>query len=46
MCNVMELNGMHVEDVKDICMECNTVYSRLNNICMSKMSKMIKILTM
>ena len=27
-CN--RLNGMHVEDVKDICMECNTVYCRLN----------------
>ena len=21
---------MHVEDVEDICMECNAVYSRLN----------------
>ena len=29
-CN--RLNGMHVEDVKDICMECNTAYSRLNDI--------------
>ena len=23
---------MHVKDVKDICMECNAVYSRLNDI--------------
>ena len=26
----MGLNGMHVKDVEDICMECNAVYSRLN----------------
>ena len=29
-CN--RLNSMHVEDVKDICMECNTTYSRLNDM--------------
>ena len=29
-CN--RLNGMHVEDIEDICMECNTAYSRLNNM--------------
>ena len=23
---------MHVEDVEDICMECNTAYSRLNDM--------------
>ena len=32
ICNVMGLNGMHVEDVEDICMECNTTYSRLNDM--------------
>ena len=29
-CN--RLNGMHVKDVEDICMECNTAYSRLNDM--------------
>ena len=29
-CN--RLNSTHVEDVKDICMECNTTYSRLNDM--------------
>ena len=23
---------MHVKDIKDICMQCNTVYCRLNNM--------------
>ena len=23
---------MHVEDVEDICMQCNTVYCRLNDM--------------
>ena len=23
---------MHVKDIKDICMECNTAYSRLNDM--------------
>ena len=23
---------MHVKDVEDICMDCNAVYSRLNNM--------------
>ena len=23
---------MHVEDIEDICMECNTTYSRLNDM--------------
>ena len=29
--NLTVLNGMHVEDVKDICMQCNTVYCTLND---------------
>ena len=33
LCNECNrLNGMHVEDVEDICMECNTTYSRLNDM--------------
>ena len=28
----MGLNGMHVEDVEDICVECNAKYSRLNDM--------------
>ena len=28
----MVLNGMHVEDVEDICMQCNTVYCTLNDM--------------
>ena len=29
-CN--EVKCIHVEDVKDICMECNAMYSRLNDM--------------
>ena len=29
-CN--RLNDRHVEDVKDICMQCNSVYCTLNNM--------------
>ena len=28
----MVLNGMHVKDVEDICMQCNTVYCTLNDM--------------
>ena len=30
--NATQLNGMHVEDVEDICMQCNTVYCTLNDM--------------
>ena len=42
-CNA--LNGMHVEDIKDICMECNAVYSRLNYMHVEDIGDDKKILT-
>ena len=36
---------MHVEDVEDICMECNAMYSRLNYMHVEDVGDDKKILT-
>ena len=42
-CN--RLNGMHFEDVEDICMQCNTLYCTLNDMHVEDVED-DKILTM